>query len=171
MCKENPAVSPHHITPRAEGGGDDRKNIVDLCRRCHNIVEEIYSETGMKYSPDLIRLIRLKFKFIATQQVSVEQVDGVEERRQVFKFRQTQNQKLPPTVVTCPMCGTEHLPKKFSVALCMVCSGESARIERKREADRIAERTMVYEEMRRRLVPVVPSGVIGHILGKATTKL
>lgn len=58
ICWVNPATSPHHITPRAEGGTDDKKNIVDLCKSCHDIVEEIYDSTGESYSPHLVATIR-----------------------------------------------------------------------------------------------------------------
>jgi len=60
VCKVRPALSPHHIKPRAEGGSDDDRNIVYLCTTCHDIVEEIYDRTGRKYSPDLADWIRLQ---------------------------------------------------------------------------------------------------------------
>ncbi len=59
ICRVFPAVSPHHIKPRADGGTDDDKNIVSLCVACHDIVEDIYDRTGQEYSPSLAGTIRL----------------------------------------------------------------------------------------------------------------
>ena len=36
----NKAVSQHHIKPRAEGGTDDPRNLVWLCKKCHDEVED-----------------------------------------------------------------------------------------------------------------------------------
>jgi len=40
MCGRSGARSPHHIIPRSENGGDYRENIVYLCKKCHDKVEE-----------------------------------------------------------------------------------------------------------------------------------
>ena len=29
----------HHVVPRSEGGGDNRENLITLCRKCHDEVE------------------------------------------------------------------------------------------------------------------------------------
>lgn len=131
VCRVRPAISPHHIKPVAEGGTDDKKNIVDLCKRCHDIAEEIYDRTGMKYSPSLVRLIRLKFKFTAGPRAEVAHVSNTRQPGPKFKFRQLRGREPSPTPVVCPNCGVRHLPKKFSVALCMECSGENARNDKK----------------------------------------
>ncbi len=47
LC-DKPAVSPHHIKPRSQGGTDDPRNIVMLCKSCHDEVE------GQNFTPDLI---------------------------------------------------------------------------------------------------------------------
>ena len=31
--------SPHHLLPRSQGGTDDERNIVFLCRNCHDMLE------------------------------------------------------------------------------------------------------------------------------------
>ena len=66
VCRRNPATSPHHIKPRAEGGTNGKKNIVDLCKGCHDIVEEIYDNMGVGYSLRLVKLIRLEFRLAGT---------------------------------------------------------------------------------------------------------
>lgn len=53
----NLGASPHHIVPQREGGTE----IVILCKRCHDLVEEIYEKEGRLFSPELAREIRLRF--------------------------------------------------------------------------------------------------------------
>lgn len=31
----------HHIKPRSEGGSDERRNLLPVCPRCHNLIEEL----------------------------------------------------------------------------------------------------------------------------------
>lgn len=57
ICGDS-APSPHHILPEAEGGTNDSKNIVWLCVPCHDVVEQIYDETGQLYSPAVIEVAR-----------------------------------------------------------------------------------------------------------------
>jgi len=40
MCGRIKANSPHHIIPRSEDGEDNPENIVYLCKKCHDEVEE-----------------------------------------------------------------------------------------------------------------------------------
>ena len=63
ICRNAIADSPHHITPRSEGGKDLKLNIVYLCKSCHDIVEEIYSDEGIIYSPNLVKRIQLAYNF------------------------------------------------------------------------------------------------------------
>ena len=58
VCRNSKAVSTHHIMPIAQGGEDTRKNIVQLCLSCHDIVET-YTEQGKHYSPALVKQIWL----------------------------------------------------------------------------------------------------------------
>ena len=62
ICGRN-AQSPHHIIPRSQGGTDDTKNEVLVCKECHDILEAVYDETGMEYCPALARAIRLEYGF------------------------------------------------------------------------------------------------------------
>lgn len=57
ICKAK-ATSPHHIIPKSEGGTNDKRNIVWLSERCHDIVEEIYETTGVAYCQGVIQLVR-----------------------------------------------------------------------------------------------------------------
>jgi len=63
VCRANLAISPHHIIPVADGGSDDRKNKIYLCKRCHDIVEEIYDTHGVCYSPWLVNTIKKQYDF------------------------------------------------------------------------------------------------------------
>ena len=49
LC-DNEAISPHHIKSRSEGGTNDSRNIVFLCKRCHDEVEI----ECLNFTPDLI---------------------------------------------------------------------------------------------------------------------
>jgi 5-methylcytosine-specific restriction endonuclease McrA len=43
MCREetDPSLlTAHHIKPRREGGGDSMSNLITLCVKCHDVVEE-----------------------------------------------------------------------------------------------------------------------------------
>lgn len=54
----NEVDGQHHIIPRSEGGDERQRNKVGLCNCCHDIVEEIYQEEGLGYSPMLVERIR-----------------------------------------------------------------------------------------------------------------
>ena len=43
-----PAISQHHIVPRSEGGNDHKRNIVWLCKSCHDEIE------GIPFTPELL---------------------------------------------------------------------------------------------------------------------
>ena len=51
LCDQE-ANSPHHIKPRSEGGTDEPRNIVYLCRSCHDQVE------GVEFTPELVTRMR-----------------------------------------------------------------------------------------------------------------
>ncbi len=57
ICGEN-TYSYHHIKPRSDGGSDDEWNKAPLCKKCHDIVEEIYDETRRELSLNMIHEIR-----------------------------------------------------------------------------------------------------------------
>ena len=43
-CLKNESISPHHIIPRVNGGGDNKENIIWLCRKCHDEIEILTDE-------------------------------------------------------------------------------------------------------------------------------
>lgn len=45
-------LTVHHLTPRAEGGSDDPKNLISLCRPCHDIVEDKHLTTAKAIRQD-----------------------------------------------------------------------------------------------------------------------
>lgn len=55
LCDKE-ATSEHHIKPRSEGGGDEPRNKVLLCKSCHDRVE------GIAFTPALIESERRKIK-------------------------------------------------------------------------------------------------------------
>ena len=169
VCKENLAISPHHVKPRAEGGTDSPRNIVKLCKRCHDIIEEIYSQTGIRYSSKLIKLVRLRFEFTNRPQTRVQQVVEVVRRTPAYRFVQHRSPKPVPTPVTCPRCGKRHLPKKYSTVLCMECSGENGHILWKAEEDRIKLFAKEFECLRQRLKLPAPVGALTQLSSKVTT--
>lgn len=56
----DPANSRHHLTTRAEGGSDNPRNLVWLCKPCHDVVEGIYGDTGVAFSCELLHGLRMK---------------------------------------------------------------------------------------------------------------
>lgn len=54
------ATGEHHITPVSDGGKTVQINLVWLCKRCHDIVEEL-QQSGMTFSPHMIQYIRLNY--------------------------------------------------------------------------------------------------------------
>ena len=67
ICSKD-ADSSHHIKPLADGGDDCQRNKVLLCRSCHNLIEQIYGETGMMFCPALVQIIQIKYDFPLTHQ-------------------------------------------------------------------------------------------------------
>ena len=61
LC-DGEADSAHHIKPRSEGGSDESRNIVWLCRSCHDRVE------GLVFTPALIESERRRIKGQAATQ-------------------------------------------------------------------------------------------------------
>lgn len=65
------ADSPHHICPRSLGGTDEPRNIIWLCKHCHDAVEERQEQSGVELSPDLIEQMRRELK------IKLDEEDGV----------------------------------------------------------------------------------------------
>jgi len=58
ICLNLAPTSKHHIVPRSNNGKDENRNIIKVCKHCHDILEE-YADKGIYYSPELARKIRL----------------------------------------------------------------------------------------------------------------
>ena len=63
ICNTRKATSLHHVTPRDNGGSNNHRNKIMLCKPCHDIAEEVYQNTGAVLSPQVIELIRLEYGF------------------------------------------------------------------------------------------------------------
>jgi hypothetical protein len=58
VCKINKIDSVHHIIPRAKGGITIYENIICLCKKCHDLVEEktdYFLEKNYCCSPKILR--------------------------------------------------------------------------------------------------------------------
>lgn len=129
ICSGPGATSPHHIQPTSDGGNNTRRNKILLCKRCHDIVEDIYNTTGTKLSPDLIILIRLEYKFpdITSVDVSIRESSLHYAARNLYRRsvrRRFPDAKkgidVPATGVAlrCPYCRGWHYPNKRGVVVC-----------------------------------------------------
>lgn len=77
------ASSIHHIKPLPpRGTGEDIPvNRVILCKSCHDIIEQIYDETGMEYCPALVYHLRLELDNIAHN--TIKRIEEVTERPEI----------------------------------------------------------------------------------------
>ncbi len=107
------AGTTHHIKPRASGGSDSPKNKVRLCRRCHDIVEKIYDETGLMYSPWLATYIRLMYDLVPTYRAGRGKTP--EEKHNLDK-RYTSDR-----IELCHCCGHKFVRPKPDDKLCPKC--------------------------------------------------
>lgn len=126
ICGENVANSDHHVNPRSNGGTNASRNRVRLCKRCHDIVEEIYERTGLEYSSGLVVLIQLEYNFAPqTKPAEPFKPEGERIRRKVIRFRSPRlkpdqsRDNLPPRM--CARCGGKYQPTRYSQALCQTC--------------------------------------------------
>ena len=119
------ADSPHHIKPVAAGGSDEPINKVWLCKRCHNIVEMVYDETGMEYCLALAHHIRREFKLGTCNQEShtrLKYVRRATSRKSTFRFRVDPTKRVDfPRTGTCVTCGAKFERTRFSQAECQKC--------------------------------------------------
>ena len=47
-CGKNPAKQVHHIIPLRNGGENKVENLITLCKRCHNIADNLYFKYGLR---------------------------------------------------------------------------------------------------------------------------
>lgn len=124
------ADSLHHIRPLSAGGTDEPRNKVWLCRRCHDIAETIYDETGMEYCPALVYHIRREFKLGGpVREPSMRRKhDSLKHRRPAFRFQEVRTEETGyprrndyPKTGTCAFCGREFERTKSNQAICQDC--------------------------------------------------
>lgn len=124
ICRENTADSKHHIKPVSQGGIDSVRNEVWLCKRCHDIVEEIYDRTGLEYSPALVMLIRLDYGFdLESDPINPAPHSDVGQRPAVkrLRFRSPKKPRTELAVVACARCGQKFQQTRSTQALCKPC--------------------------------------------------
>jgi len=130
ICTIRRATSIHHIKPRDSGGSNNHKNKVMLCKPCHDIVEEVYNNTGAELSPRVIELIRVKYSF------PVRDIDkdisrsilttSLYRMRRKYKFAKEKNTRtaVPDSVaMRCPYCGKWHYPNRNGFIICPMLRG------------------------------------------------
>jgi hypothetical protein len=108
------ANSTHHIKPRAEGGSSRSINRVKLCKRCHNIVEEL-TDKGLVYSPALISYIRIDYDISITKR---------ERTVQLKRYIKTRKPKQSPTTYRqeCSLCKKEYYKSRIQRFCSSTCS-------------------------------------------------
>lgn len=126
ICGENVANSDHHVNPRSNGGTNASRNRVRLCKRCHDIVEEICDRTGLEYSSGLVVLIQLEYNFAPqTRPAEPFKPEGERIRRKIVRFKSPHPKPNQPEdnlpLGTCARCGDKYQPTRHSQALCQTC--------------------------------------------------
>ena len=50
VCRKcgKPAKEIHHIIPLRKGGENKIENLITLCKRCHNIADNLYFKYGLR---------------------------------------------------------------------------------------------------------------------------
>lgn len=107
------ANSKHHIKPLRAGGTDEPRNRVRLCEPCHDIVELIYDEYGIEYSPALVHTIRREFNI--TYNMYSRKTLAVKRKVKQAKEYQPSDKRL------CKYCGKRFKPKQDGQVLCGRC--------------------------------------------------
>lgn len=47
-CGKNPSKQIHHIIPLRDGGENKKENLITLCKKCHNIADNLYFKYGLR---------------------------------------------------------------------------------------------------------------------------
>jgi hypothetical protein len=136
VCLTNRATGPHHIKPLQDGGGNGHKNKVFLCKRCHDIVEDITNRTGAEFSSDMVALIRLDYGFPTSPDVdkSIQQSElhystyrlrKNRSSRRRFRFIEEKTKiSAGGIAIRCPFCSKWHYPNKRGFVICPVYEPE-----------------------------------------------
>ena len=125
ICTIKRATSTHHVKPRDSGGSDNHRNKITLCRPCHDIVEDIYGNTGAELSPQVIRLIKLRYGFPIGDidrdiDRSILETSLYRLRRKLKFARESRIEVTIPNNISlrCPHCRKWHYPDKKGRVIC-----------------------------------------------------
>ncbi len=156
VCRESPVTGKHHIKPVSEGGADIPKNKVGLCKRCHDIVEDLHNRTGMEYSFGLARFIRLEFGFPHYMvEATVQGEYVVNQRPKTLRLKETPQPKQQGTelpIRTCARCGDRFQPSKFFHAICQRCDPTLPTCAVSEERARVREKKRYFSKLRKSLL-------------------
>lgn len=125
ICSIRRATSTHHIKPTNDGGSDNHKNKVTLCKLCHDIVEEVYSNTGLELSSQVVKLIKLEYNFPIDNidrdiDMSIRATSLYRLRRK-YKFYTEKKVKIDipdGAAMRCPYCRKWHFPGRRGLVVC-----------------------------------------------------
>ena len=153
ICRKNTADSKHHIKPRSRGGTDSKRNEVWLCKRCHDIVEEIYDRTGLEYSSALVKLIRLDYGFdLESDPINPTPHNNVSQQPIIKRFRilSPKKPRAELAMITCARCGQRFQQTRSTQALCESCRKCKTTVREARAiyAEENRERTVRIELLR-----------------------
>lgn len=109
------ASSEHHIRPVADGGSDDKRNKVLVCFSCHDLLEQIYEETGMMFCPALVEVLQIKYGYPSTR------------AKRPYRYRSLKAKaktKLPrflDAYTVCNRCGEGFYREDTNIIFCPTC--------------------------------------------------
>lgn len=164
ICSSLGANSPHHIRPSSDGGSDNHRNKVLLCKGCHDVVEEIYCRTGAELSPDMIALIRLEYRFSGARSIdaSIREASlqyiardirrSIRNTKRRFRYAKKGVKEVPGGIaIWCAYCRKYHHPDKRGIVVC-----PEYRSQQYKHAQGIynPEVTKLFDELRKKLVGV-----------------
>lgn len=115
------ANSPHHIKPLADRGMDEDRNKVLLCKRCHDIVEAIYQDSGLEYCPALVRTLQREFGWrlnVSDYRYKTITIKKGEEKKHIKPLSYD-----PNAYTVCNNCGIRfYRGKKTGQLFCNECT-------------------------------------------------
>lgn len=162
ICSSMGASSPHHIRPSSDGGSDNHRNKVLLCKGCHDIVEDIYRRTGVELSPDMIALIRLEYGFpgarginASIQEASLQYIArnirrSIRNTKGRFRYAEKRDKEVSGGVaIWCAYCRKYHYPDKRGV---VVCPAYKSQQREHTQGTYNPKTSKLFDELRKKLV-------------------
>ena len=130
ICSTNRATSNHRIQ-LDNGGSNNHKDKIMLCRSCYDIVEA----TGKELSPQLIDLIKLEHNFPngdtnwdVARAVFTTFSYRLRRKRKFASENHTKPDDSKSVAMRCPYCGKWHYPGKDGRVICPVLKATPAHI-------------------------------------------